>query len=85
MSRFYHDIAVLVHRYNMEILMEKVNLVLMEECLESISLNLFHLDNTKDNIFSCDETCGDTFKGLFLTVNSLKSLLCNKNQDGSMI
>ena len=76
MSRFHHDIIVVVHYFNMEIPMQNFNLVSVEECLKSISLNLSHLEIAKDDILLCGQAHGDTFKRFFLTVNSLLSLLC---------
>ena len=79
MSSFHEDIEGLVHSFNMKTPIENFNLVSLEEYVESNSLNFSHLDSGKYNIFSCDQSNGDTFKGLILKVNSLKSLLCVHN------
>ena len=85
MSSFHHDIEVLVHLLKMETLMDRFNPCVSERIFRIYQSKLKSLDNAKDNRFSYYEAHGDTFKRLFLTVNSLKSLLCKKNQDGSMI
>ena len=79
MSSFHEDIAGLVHIFNMEIPIENFSSVLLGIFLEEISLNFSHQDSSTENIFSGDKANGDTFKGLFLTVNFLKSLICKYN------
>ena len=64
MSRYHHNIVVLARHFNMETPMEKLNLVSVEYCLESISLNFSHLNNAKDSRFPRDRAHGDTFKVL---------------------
>ena len=79
MSRFHHDIVVLIHQFNMETPIQNIDLKIVKICLESISLSFNHLDNGNDNILSCDAANGDTYKGLYFTVNFLNSLLYNLN------
>ena len=79
MFSFHQDITWLVHSLSMETPIENSNLVSLEECLESISLKFSHLDSGKDNIFSYNQANGDTFKALFLTIKSWKSLECVHN------
>ena len=75
MSEFHKDIATLVHNFDMESLMENFNSVSFEQCLKQISLHFTHLGSGNGNIFPGDQDTGDTFKGLFIAVNFLKSLL----------
>ena len=77
MSRFHHNIVVLVHQFDMKTPIEQFDLETAKDCLERISLNFNHLDNANENLFSYDAANGDNFKGLFYTVNSLNIILCN--------
>ena len=79
MSSFHNNIAGLVHSFDKETAMQNFNSVSLEQCLEEISLNLSYFDSSSANIFSGDKANGDTFKGLFLAVNSLKILISIHN------
>ena len=47
MSRFRQDIALLVYFFNLETLMEQLDLKAVKEWLEYISLNFSHIDSKK--------------------------------------
>ena len=56
---------------------EQFNLKILEECLECIRLNVSHIDKKQADVFACNLKNSNIFNGLFLTVNSLRRLICN--------
>ena len=81
LSRFHHQIPVIVHEFSIDSPIDKLLFKTNIECVQYLTENFTYLDGTNENIFACNAH-NSTFNVLLMNTKSIDRLLNLKGAIG---